>query len=112
MFGLDCTYTVYLRGWNVCDDTVYLSFFILFVYPRVDNILGLQPLVHDPNYLTDTVPLLAVEYETGGWDADELLQAVLAEPDAFYQQSHTLIHLTRDELQQSDCDVEDGGKYA
>lgn len=71
---------------------------------------GLQPLVHDPNYVSVNVPLMAAEYEAGGWASDELLTAVLANPDDFYHQSHTLIHLSRDELQQSDCDVEDGGE--
>lgn len=72
---------------------------------------GMQTLVHSEDYLSVTVPLLEAEHTAGGWDADELLQAVLAYPDDFYHGSHTLIHLSRDELQESDCNIEDGGQY-
>lgn len=66
-------------------------------------------MVHPMDYLTTTVPLLEAEYAAGGWDADTLLASVLSLDADFYHQSHTLIHLSRDELQESDCNVEDGG---
>lgn len=71
---------------------------------------GDQPLIHPEDYLSATVPLLEAEYATGLWDTDDLLAAVLAFPDDFYHGSHTLVHLNRDELQESDCNIEDGGR--
>lgn len=57
------------------------------------------------------VPLMAEEFAANKWDADDLLAAVLANPSDAYHGSHTLTHLSRDELQESDCNTEDGGMY-
>lgn len=53
---------------------------------------------------------METEFTSGMWDTDDLLQAVLAYPDEVYHGSHSLTHLSRDELQESDCNIEDGGR--
>lgn len=50
------------------------------------------------------------EYASGLYASDDLLARVQADLDAFYWQSHTLTHLSRDNLGKNDCDIEDGGK--
>lgn len=53
---------------------------------------------------------MEAEHAAGVWDSDALLQAVLASPNDAFIGSHTLTHLSRDELQASDCNTEDGGE--
>lgn len=53
---------------------------------------------------------MTAEFNSGAWDTDDLLVKSLELKDKFYWQSHTLSHLSRDNLGQSDCDTEDGGK--
>ncbi|CAM9115233.1 unnamed protein product [Sphacelaria rigidula] len=69
---------------------------------------GLQDTVIPPDYMSLTVPLMEAEAASGGWNSDALLQAVLANPNDGFIGSHTLTHLSRDELQVSDCNAEDG----
>eukprot|EP00904_Undaria_pinnatifida_P003100 jgi/Undpi1/12791/HiC_scaffold_7.g02458.m1 len=49
------------------------------------------------------------EYASGDWDSDDLLEWCVNNKDAFWWQSHTLTHLARDNLGESDCSIEDGG---
>lgn len=72
--------------------------------------IGTQALVHPTDYLTVNVSQMEAEYDNKEWDADDLLKKVLEYTDDFFHGSHTLVHLNRDELQQSDCNIEDGGK--
>ncbi|CAM9875608.1 unnamed protein product, partial [Sphacelaria rigidula] len=62
------------------------------------------------NWLANSVPGMAQEFPT--WRAkDDLLDATISQAilDKFHWQSHTYSHLARDNLGQSDCDIEDGG---
>ena len=53
---------------------------------------------------------MQAEYDAGLYASDDLLARVQADLDAFYWQSHTLSHLSRDNLGKNDCDIEDGGQ--
>ncbi|CAM9972579.1 unnamed protein product [Choristocarpus tenellus] len=77
---------------------------------HLDSASGVTPQ-HDENWLTTAVPGMQNEYEAGGWANDDLLAAVLTEEvkTTFHWQSHTMSHLARDNLGQSDCTIEDTG---
>ena len=70
--------------------------------------------MHDENWLATNVPLMQEDMESGLWEAnDELLAEVISHldtPNTFYHGSHTLIHLSRDQLRESDCNTEDAGE--
>ncbi|CAM9095540.1 unnamed protein product [Ectocarpus sp. 6 AP-2014] len=72
-----------------------------------------QVNVHDTNWLATNVPLMQQDMADGTWEAnDDLLVAVLSylhKPSSFYHGHHTLIHLSRDQLRESDCVTEDTG---
>ncbi|CAN0053457.1 unnamed protein product, partial [Scytosiphon promiscuus] len=72
-----------------------------------------QATVHDINWLATNVPLMQDDMADGTWeDNDELLAAVISyldTPSTFYHGHHTLIHLSRDQLRESDCVTEDTG---
>ncbi|CAN0214942.1 unnamed protein product, partial [Scytosiphon promiscuus] len=72
-----------------------------------------QGTVHDINWLATNVPLMQDDMADGTWEAnDELLAAVISyldTPSTFYHGHHTLIHLSRDQLRESDCVTEDTG---
>lgn len=53
---------------------------------------------------------MTAEFDSGAWASDALLSWVLDNLDTFWWQSHTLSHLARDNLGQSDCTIEDGGE--
>lgn len=53
---------------------------------------------------------MQAEIESGLFATDDLLARVQADLDAFFWQSHTLSHLTRDNLGKNDCDSEDAGQ--
>ncbi|CAM9195752.1 unnamed protein product [Ectocarpus sp. 8 AP-2014] len=67
--------------------------------------------VHDTNWLATNVPLMQQDMADGTWEAnDDLLVAVISyldTPSMFYHGHHTLIHLSRDQLRESDCITED-----
>ncbi|CAM9848210.1 unnamed protein product, partial [Ectocarpus fasciculatus] len=69
--------------------------------------------VHDTNWLATNVPLMQQDMADGTWEAnDELLVAVISyldTPSSFYHGHHTLIHLSRDQLRETDCVAEDTG---
>ncbi|CBJ25807.1 conserved unknown protein [Ectocarpus siliculosus] len=69
--------------------------------------------VHDTNWLATNVPLMQQDMADGTWEAnDELLVAVISYLDTsstFYHGHHTLIHLSRDQLRETDCVTEDSG---
>ncbi|CAN0561855.1 unnamed protein product [Ectocarpus sp. 12 AP-2014] len=73
------------------------------------------PQISDPNWLSIQFNPAAGEqgmqddYDAGLFASDDLLARVQADLDAFFWQSHTLTHLSRDNLGKSDCDIEDGG---
>lgn len=56
------------------------------------------------------MPGMKAEFDSGEWASDDLLSWVLDNMESFWWQSHTLAHLARDNLGQSDCDIEDGGE--
>lgn len=61
----------------------------------------------------DTLAGLEEEFssESGGWtEKDDLLKASLELLDSFHWQSHTMSHLARDNLGETDCIMEDGGE--
>lgn len=60
-------------------------------------------------WLETAVPGMTAEFNSGAWASDTLLSWVLDNLDTFWWQSHTLSHLSRDDLGQSDCSIEDGG---
>lgn len=74
------------------------------------------PQVSLPNWLSTTFnPApgqtgIKAEYDSGLYASDDLLARVQADLGAFYWQSHTLSHLSRDNLGKNDCDIEDGGQ--
>lgn len=72
---------------------------------------GLQPLIYDESYLSIAVPGMQAEWDSGLFATDDLLTTVLANPDSFYHGSHTFNHVSRDELQEVDCNSEDGGTF-
>ncbi|CAB1101161.1 unnamed protein product [Ectocarpus sp. CCAP 1310/34] len=69
--------------------------------------------VHDTNWLATNVPLMQQDMADGTWEAnDDLLAEVISHldtPSTFYHGHHTLIHLSRDQLRESDCVTEDTG---
>lgn len=71
-----------------------------------------QPTVQDINWLANSIPNMQQNFAAGAWDDDDLLQYVLEnlDQDDFYHQSHSLIHLSRDQLRASDCNAEDAGE--
>ncbi|CAM9255649.1 unnamed protein product, partial [Ectocarpus sp. 8 AP-2014] len=72
-----------------------------------------QVNVHDNNWLATNVPLMQQDMADGTWEAnDDLLAGVISYLDkssSFYHGHHTLIHLSRDQLRESDCVTEDTG---
>ncbi|CAM9641494.1 unnamed protein product, partial [Ectocarpus fasciculatus] len=72
-----------------------------------------QTNVHDTNWLATNVPLMEQDMADGTWEAnDDLLVGVISyldTPSSFYHGHHTLIHLSRDQLRESDCVTEDTG---
>lgn len=62
------------------------------------------------SWLETAVPGMTAEFNSGAWASDTLLSWVLDNLDKFWWQSHTLSHLARDNLGQSDCSIEDGGE--
>ncbi|CAM9520719.1 unnamed protein product, partial [Ectocarpus fasciculatus] len=72
-----------------------------------------QTNVHDTNWLATNVPLMQQDMADGTWEAnDDLLVATISyldTPSTFYHGHHTLIHLSRDQLRESDCVTEDTG---
>lgn len=73
--------------------------------------MGLPPIV-DTTWLSRAVPGMTAEFEAGEWASDDLLEAAISLKDDFFWQSHTFSHLARDDLGESDCQAEDGGKAA
>lgn len=73
-----------------------------------------QSTVHDLNWLYDNLPTMKADFNSGSWTtSDDTLAKVLEyinTPGTFFHQSHTLIHLSRDQLRYSDCYTEDTGK--
>ncbi|CAN0017372.1 unnamed protein product, partial [Ectocarpus sp. 13 AM-2016] len=73
------------------------------------------PQISDPNWLSIQFnPAngelgMQDDYDAGLFDSDDLLARVQADLDAFFWQSHTMTHLSRDNLGKNDCDIEDGG---
>lgn len=61
------------------------------------------------NWLATAVAGMTAEFNAGSWASDDLLVWVLANLSSFWWQSHTLSHLARDNLGESDCAAEDGG---
>lgn len=53
---------------------------------------------------------MADDIASGLFEADDLLARVQADLDAFYWQSHTFSHLSRDNLGLNDCRAEDAGE--
>lgn len=74
-----------------------------------------QGIVHDVNWLATNVPLMQQDMAAGTWEAnDDLLVEVISHlnsPSTFFHGHHTLIHLSRDQLRESDCFTEDTGMY-
>lgn len=72
-----------------------------------------QGIVHDVNWLATNVPLMQSDMADGTWEAnDDLLAEVISyldTPSTFFHGHHTLIHLSRDQLRESDCFTEDTG---
>lgn len=70
--------------------------------------------MHDPNWLAVNVPRMQNDMASGLWEAnDDLLAEVIRHldtPSTFYHGHHTLIHLSRDQLRESDCETEDTGE--
>eukprot|EP00903_Cladosiphon_okamuranus_P009435 g8995.t1 len=73
------------------------------------------PQISLPNWLSTTFnPAdgqtgVQEEIDAGLFESDDLLAQVQADLDAFFWQSHSLTHLSRDNLGKNDCDIEDGG---
>ena len=69
--------------------------------------------MHDVNWLATNVPLMQSDMADGTWEAnDDLLAEVISyldTPSTFFHGHHTLIHLSRDQLRESDCFTEDTG---
>ena len=61
-------------------------------------------------WLATAVPGMTTEFAAGSWASDDLLAWVLDNLGTFWWQSHTLTHLSRDDLGESDCSIEDGGE--
>eukprot|EP00904_Undaria_pinnatifida_P003101 jgi/Undpi1/12792/HiC_scaffold_7.g02459.m1 len=78
--------------------------------PKGDNVEGTGITSQLPtDWLTSAVPGMTSEYSNGDWASDDLLEWCVNNKDAFWWQSHTLTHLARDNLGESDCSIEDGG---
>lgn len=60
-------------------------------------------------WLASATPGMTAEFDSGAWAVDGLLGWVLDNLGTFWWQSHTLSHLARDDLGESDCANEDGG---
>ncbi|CAM9431410.1 unnamed protein product [Scytosiphon promiscuus] len=60
-------------------------------------------------WLASATPGMTAEFDGGAWSADGLLGWVISNLGTFWWQSHTLSHLARDDLGESDCSIEDGG---
>lgn len=75
------------------------------------------PQISDPNWLStqfnpaDGELGMQDDYDAGLFDSDDLLARVQADLNAFFWQSHTMTHLSRDNLGKNDCDIEDGGEW-
>lgn len=70
----------------------------------------MEPMIDTDWWSAATIAGLELEFETGLWASDDLLEAAMELKADFYWQSHTLAHLARDDLSESDCNTEDGGK--
>lgn len=57
-----------------------------------------------------TLDGMRTEFDCGDWDSDDLLMASLDMVHDFHWQSHTMSHLARDDLGETDCNMEDGGE--
>ena len=58
----------------------------------------------------NTLTGMEAEFAEGKWnESDPLLKASLDMIDDFHWQSHTMSHLSRDDLGETDCTMEDGG---
>lgn len=71
---------------------------------------GVTPQLPE-GWLATAVPGMTAEFNSGAWGADGLLGWVLDNLGTFWWQSHTLSHLARDDLGESDCAIEDGGEF-
>lgn len=69
---------------------------------------GMAPILPE-GWLSTAVPGMKAEMAAGNWSSDDLLEWVLSNKGDFWWQSHTMSHLSRDNLGQSDCEIEDGG---
>ncbi|CAM9244706.1 unnamed protein product [Choristocarpus tenellus] len=73
---------------------------------------GISP-IHGTTWLSGAVPGMAADFAAGLWSSDDLMTATLTTvKDKFYWQSHTMSHLSRDNLGASDCQIEDEGNIA
>eukprot|EP00903_Cladosiphon_okamuranus_P014195 g13189.t1 len=72
-----------------------------------------QGLVHEEDWLSINLPRMEEDFDDGTWEYnDDLLVEVLRyldEPNTFYHQHHSLNHVARDQLRESDCFTEDTG---
>lgn len=72
--------------------------------------VGIEPQL-PTDWLTSAVPGMTSEFNSGDWNSDDLLGWCVNNKQAFWWQSHTLTHLARDNLGESDCTIEDGGEF-
>lgn len=68
-----------------------------------------NPTVLPINWLAENYPTMLNDKDTWITD-DDLLAQVLAYSTDFYHGSHTLVHLSRDQLGVTDCNQEDQGE--
>ena len=61
------------------------------------------------DWLSTSIDGMREEFESGAWGSDDLLAWVIDNMGDFWWQSHTLTHISRDNLGASDCAIEDGG---
>lgn len=76
---------------------------------QTSETVGIEPQL-PTDWLTSAVPGMTSEFNSGDWNSDDLLGWCVNNKQAFWWQSHTLTHLARDNLGESDCTIEDGGE--
>ena len=89
---------------------IYASDSEVALLDKGDKVVGEGvPSEWPEDWLAVAVPGMKAEFEGGKWDSDDLFTWVMANKEQFWWQSHTFTHLSRDNLGEHDCSVEDGG---
>ena len=70
---------------------------------------GNVPPQHPFHWVEASVDGLTSEFNSGGWNSDDLLDYTVSNTNKFWWQSHGLAHMLRDDLLSEDCFIEDRG---